>query len=101
MEPYQGGEREASWVEGLCVADRGRVLASWELRGGTGVIAETPDDGPAIPGFWAFSVWYFPQFGRTYNQLTPVELESLDDHWTSLRRLVRRYFQSHFVSTGH
>ena len=54
MEPYQGGEREASWVEGLCVADRGRILASWELRGGTGIISEAPDSAPAIPGFWAF-----------------------------------------------
>ena len=100
MEPYRGAQREASWVEGLCIADRGRVLASWELRGGTGVIAEAPNDAPAIPGFWAFSVWNFPQFGRTYNQLTAVELESIEDHWTSLRRLVRRYFHSHFVSTN-
>ena len=99
MEPYHGDEREATWVEGLCIADRGRILASWELTGGTGVIAEAPSDTPAIPGFWVFSVWHFPQFGRTYNQLTPEELESLDDHWTSLRRLLQRYFQSHFVST--
>ena len=100
MEPYHGDQREASWVEGLCIADRGRILASWELTGGTGVIAEAPSDTPAIPGFWVFSVWHFPQFGRIYNQLTPEELESLDDHWTSLRRLLRRYFQSHFVPSG-
>jgi inosine/xanthosine triphosphate pyrophosphatase family protein len=100
MEPYHGEEREATWVEGICIADRGRILASWELRGGTGVIAESPSDTPAIPGFWAFSVWHFPQFGRTYNQLNQKELESLDDHWTSLRRLLRRYFQTHFVSHG-
>ena len=100
MEPYHDDERQASWVEALCIADRGRILASWELRGGTGVIADAPDYSPAISGFWAFSVWYFPSLGKTYNQLTPVELESLDDHWTSLRRLVRRYFQSHFVSTN-
>ena len=100
MEPYHGDEREASWMEALCIADRGRVLASWELRGGTGVIADAPDDTPATPGFWAFSVWYFPILGKTYNQLTAAELESLDDHWTGLRRWVRRYFQSHFVSAG-
>tara|TARA_B100001765_G_scaffold84016_1_gene51436 strand:+ start:1516 stop:2160 length:645 start_codon:yes stop_codon:yes gene_type:complete len=100
MEPYHGEQREATWVEGLCIADRGRILASWELTGGTGVIAEAPSDTPTIPGFWVFSVWHFPQFGRIYNQLTPEELESLDDHWTSLRRLLRRYFQSHFVPSG-
>ncbi|MEC9279875.1 MAG: hypothetical protein VX947_03165, partial [Chloroflexota bacterium] len=92
--------REAIWVEGLCIADRGRILASWEVTGGTGVIAEAPSDTPGIPGFWVFSVWDFPQFGRIYNQLTPEELESLDDHWTSLRRLLQRYFQSHFVPSG-
>ena len=97
MEPYQGSDREASWMEALAIAHRGRVLASWELRGSTGVIAESPDHSPGVPGFWAFSLWYFPQFGKTYNRLTATELESLEDHWTRLRQLVRKFFLSHFV----
>ena len=96
MHPHSGTAREASWVEALAIADRGRVLVSWELQGGTGVIAESPAAEPAIPGFWAFSVWYFPQFGKSYNQLAPQEREALDDHWVRLRPMVQHFFRQKF-----
>ena len=97
MQPYQGADREASWIEALAIADRGRVLASWELRGATGVIAESTADDMDAQGFWAFSLWYIPKFGKRYSDLNAPELESLDDHWTRLRFMVRRYLQSFFV----
>jgi len=96
MHPHSGTAREASWVEALAIADRGLVLASWELSGSTGVIAESPVDQPSIPGFWAFSVWYFPRLGKGYNQLSPEERESLDDHWTRLRPMVQRFLRQEF-----
>ena len=103
MRPYQGADRQASWLEALAVAHRGRVLASWELRGATGVIAQDapetlPESSIDSPGFWVFSVWEFPQFGKRYNQLSAAQLEALDDHWLNLRGLVQRYFHSHFVT---
>ena len=97
MRPFQGADREASWREAVAIAHRGRILVSWELKGGTGIIADSPADPYQVPGFWAFSVWYFPQFGKTYPELSPGERESLDDHWTRLRQLVQRYFRCHFV----
>ena len=98
MRPFQGPEREASWREAVAIAQKGRILVSWELMGGTGLIADSPGDQYQVPGFWVFSVWYFPQFGKTYTQLSPGERESLDDHWTRLRQLVQRYFRSNFVT---
>jgi inosine/xanthosine triphosphate pyrophosphatase family protein len=97
MRPFHGPDREASWVEAVAVADRGRVLVSWELRGATGVVAEDANDSPQVPGFWAFSVWYFPQVGKAYNQLSPEEREELEDHWARLRRLAQRFFRGCFV----
>ena len=96
MRPYSGEDRRASWVEALAVAHRGRVLVSWELSGAVGYLDERPPDGP-LPEFWVFSVWRFPQFGATYNQLTFSQRESIDDHWGRLSRLVRRYFRSVFL----
>ena len=96
MRPFRGGDRRASWVEALAIADRGRVLVSWELSGGTGYLDEQSPDTP-LPEFWVFSVWRFPQFGATYNQLNPTQRESIDDHWGRLRRLVRRYLTSIYV----
>jgi XTP/dITP diphosphohydrolase len=95
MRPYRGAEREASWVEALAIADRGEVLASWELTGGAGVIAESAEGSPYVPGFWAFTVWYFPLLGKTYNQLTPQERDALGDHWRRLRGLVQEFFRGY------
>ena len=98
MRPFRGTEREAWWVEAVAIADRGRVLTSWELKGAAGVIAERPGGTAQDPGFWAFSVWYFSQYDKTYDQLSLAEREALQDHWVNLRRLVQRFFRSGFVA---
>ncbi|HEU0022712.1 MAG TPA: non-canonical purine NTP pyrophosphatase [Dehalococcoidia bacterium] len=94
MQPYSGSDRAASWIEAVAIAEQGKVLASWELTGGTGIIATESPDQPGGPGFWVFSVWYFPQFGKTYNQLSGAEKESLDDHWIRLKDLVQGFFKN-------
>lgn len=96
MRPCRGEDRRASWVEALAIAHSGRILVSWELYGGAGYLDEQPPDGP-LPEFWVFSVWRFPQFGATYAQLTGAQRESIDDHWTRLRRFARRYLTSIYV----
>ena len=90
MAPYSGEGRRASWVEAVAIADGERSLASWEAPGAAGVLLEA-SSGPTAPGFWVFSLWYFPQVGKTYNELEEGELVSLDDHWTRLRALVRGF----------
>jgi XTP/dITP diphosphohydrolase len=96
--PYRGEDRRASWLESLAIAHRGRILASWELEGATGRIGkEMPSESPEPDGFWAFSVWEFPHLGKTYNQLSIPERDSLDDHWVRLKRLVQRFFRAYFV----
>lgn len=96
MEPHTGAARTASWAEALAIAYKGRPVASWEILGATGEISQARQPG-SVPEFWAFTVWNFPQYGKTYNQLAPQELESLNDHWSRLGQLVRRFFQSIFV----
>ena len=96
MEPFTGADRNASWAEALAVAYKGRLLVSWEIIGATGEIAQARQPGP-VPEFWAFTVWNFPELGKTYNELTPDELRSLNDHWTRLGQLVHRFFQSIYV----
>ncbi len=98
MRPLEGGDRRASWAEALAIADRGRVLASWELSGGEGLIDQQREGSGPLPEFWAFTVWRFPQFGKTYRELNPEQRSSINDHWTRLRQLVRRYFASAYVA---
>ena len=95
MQPFRGDEREASWVEAVAVADQGRPLASWQVKGASGVIADSVSSVRQDSGFWAFSVWHFPQYGKTYNQLSLDERERLGDHWVQLRKLVQTFFRGY------
>ncbi len=96
MRPYSGEDRRATWVESLALADRGRLLASWELSGPVGYLDEEPPAG-LLPEFWAFSIWRLPQFDAVYSRLTSRQKESIGDHWERLGRLVRRYLTTFYV----
>ena len=98
MSPFIGEDRRATWVEALAVAHRGRLLAAWELYGATGVIADQASAQTQTPGFWAFSVWRFPGYDKTYDQLSPQQLEDLDDHWLRLRRLAHGFLHRYLDS---
>lgn len=95
MEPYEGRQREASWVEALAVANCGEVLASWAIGGASGEIATAPDQVTSGRGFWAFSLWYFPQYQKFYNQLSADQKIEIGDHWSRLRPLVTKFFAPH------
>jgi XTP/dITP diphosphohydrolase len=94
LRPYTGHDRRAAFVEGLAVADNGETVASWEVSGATGSIVDTlPDvaESQARDGFWVFPLWYFAEYGRTYDRLTETERAALGDHWDTLRTLVRDF----------
>ena len=101
IRPFHGEEREASWVEALAIAESGRSVGSWKVNGATGLIAEESSGGPLAPGFWVFSLWHFPEQGKTYNELDESELESLNDHWIQLRSLVQAYYRGTEVQQKH
>ena len=92
MRPYKSEARRASWVEALAMAEGGRTLASWQVDGASGLLLEGLDSRPLVPGFWVFSLWYFPHLGKTYNDLNEDELAGLNDHWAQLKSLVGSYF---------
>ena len=92
MKPFQADERACFWTEAAAIADRGEILKGWGARSPDGRIAESFDRSKIVPGFWAFSLWYLPQFARTYVDLREDELARLEDHWLRLREQVRAYF---------
>ncbi len=94
MQPFYGDDRRAAFVEALAIADGGKTVASWEITGATGLIVDSmaqrgnDTDGD---GFWVFPLWYFPEFGRTYDRLTETERAVLGDHWQTLRARVHEF----------
>ena len=94
LEPYTGDDRRAAFVEGLAIADGGPAVASWEVSGATGTIVDVLPEGGARgtgDGFWVFPLWYFAEYGRTYDRLTEAERKALGDHWDTLRGLVQGF----------
>ena len=101
MEPFSDDQRRAAFVEALAIADGGETVASWQVSGATGRIVDSlaqrggDTDGD---GFWVFPLWYFPQFGRTYDRLTEAERAALGDHWETLRGRVREFIPGWLAS---
>ena len=97
MKSFTGEDRKASWIESIAIADHTEVLTSWEITGADGLISNDPVEDTGIPGFWVFSIWFIPQFGKYYNQLTTSQKETINDHWGQLKRNVQAFFQKRSV----
>ncbi len=93
MAGKRGDDRRVTWSEAVAVADRGTLTAAWDTTETHGVLTETYDPAHAIPGFWVYSLWYFPEASKRYVELTPAELEGQDRTWMALREQARRFFQ--------
>lgn len=94
MYPHSGTDRAAYWVEALTIAKDGQVVNSWQVESPRGLLADSYDPDSIIPGFWAFSLWYLPKFGKTRDKLTLNESIGLDDHWKRLERVLLSWFET-------
>jgi len=97
MKSQTGEKRRIFWREALVVAEAGRVLASWEVEGSHGYLAEEVDPSRMAPGFWVAGIWLFPQLGKTYGELDEGERRLVDDHWTRLRPLVQEFLRGYLA----
>jgi len=93
MKGLSGKERRAHWTEAISLADRGQVLKTWTRQSRDGAIAETFEPEQLVQGLWVFTLWWFPELGKRYVDLTPNELERVEDHWTWLRNDVREFWK--------
>ena len=103
MEPFSGDQRDAAFVEALAIAEAGQTVASWQVFGATGRIVDSLADRGGDTdgnGFWVFPLWYFAEFGRTYDRLTEAERATLGDHWQSLRVHVLEFIPR-WLAHGH
>lgn len=89
MRGLTGAARTVQWSEAVALAAGGETIALWEASATRGVLTESYDATNARPGFWVYSLWYFPAFGRRYVDLTPEELEGVDGTWMALREQAR------------
>ena len=83
-------EREATWKEAGTIATPHGVMQSWEVTGPTGIVQRNPS-AFRIAGFWLASLWYFPDLGKTYTELTTEELRTIGDPWLNLKSQIQTW----------
>jgi inosine/xanthosine triphosphate pyrophosphatase family protein len=98
MQGQQGTQRSVTWIEGVAVATPGAVtgapgavLGAWEAQGAIGRLVDAYDRAKVSGGFWFPALLVVPRFGKLLADLTPAELEQVDDGWNTLRDPVRSF----------
>ena len=91
MRGQQCGQRNITWIEGVAVARPGALLGAWEAQGAIGRLVEVYDPAKVQGGFWFPALLIVPRFGRLLADLSPDELEQVDDGWNTLRDPVRAF----------
>ena len=83
-------ERSATWQEALTIAKPDGIVQTWEISGPTGVVRREPSQ-ERIEGFWLASLWFFPEMGKTYTELTSDELHAIGDPWLNLKSHIQSW----------
>ena len=90
MRWHKGSDRTVMWVEALALAERGRLVESFQAEGLKGLLAEEYRPAPAgTSGFWVYGLWVHPTTGKRHWELTKDELRAVGDPWEALAPLIR------------
>jgi inosine/xanthosine triphosphate pyrophosphatase family protein len=85
LRGHPESERQVWWIEAVAVARNGAVIRAWEVRGLPGLLTDAYTTAPALyRGFWVYAMWFFPQFGRRYWDLSDEELRQADEPWFTI-----------------
>lgn len=95
MKNKKGDERAMNWREAIAIAKDGELLFSTEVDGVHGVLEESFDPTKYKPGIWVCSVWYFPEIGKNFFDMTEKEQEYVEQSWHELYQQTREYLTEH------
>ena len=98
MAPYSGDQRRATWLEAVALARAGELLASWQAQGGDGILKTSFDPDRMLPGFWVGAIWYFPNLGKRYSELSEAERREISEPWSLLKPRVEAFFRQGVTS---
>lgn len=91
----KGEDRGLVWRECVAIAQRGEVLFSLEVEGDRGLLQTSYDSAKYRPGIWLCSLWFYPQFGKNFFDLTPEQIAQHGERsWVRIRSKVRAFLAS-------
>jgi hypothetical protein len=73
MKGLTGEDRKVQWNLGLALSKSGKVLWSEECTCASGYILSHIPEGEIPSSYWIGHVWYYPDLGKTHNNLTEEE----------------------------
>lgn len=92
MKDKQGDERKSYWHEAIAIAKDSKKIFSAEEVSVPTIIQESYDSHKHRPGIWLCSLFYYPQYGKNFFDLTEEELEEDgEDTWRELGEKVKRF----------
>lgn len=97
LAPFKGSDRTAVWREALALADRGTLVAAWEVEGPPGLLAESFDPAKMRPGFWLDTIWFYPEVGKLHPDLSDEERDRLRGTWAMLKARVQAFLHKHLT----
>ena len=92
MKPHSGDKRHICWKEAIAIAQNGKQLASWQIDGDKGLLAETYNPKNVQEGWWVTALWFYPQFNKMYFDLSEKERTQVDVGWQRMREKVHEFF---------
>lgn len=86
-----GDDRAMNWREAISIAYNGKSIFSVEVEGVHGLLQEEYDPRKYKPGIWVCSVWYFPEIGKNFFDMSEQEKEYVELSWHKLYRITRSF----------
>lgn len=97
MKNKKGDERKSYWHEAIAIAKDGKKIFSAEEVSVPTIIQEAYDPKKYRPGIWLCSLFYYPQYGKNFFDLTQEELEEDgEDTWWELGERVEEFLRLSF-----
>ncbi len=92
MNSKEGQERTIYWKEAIAIAKDGKVIYTTEAKSCPMLLQKTYNPKKYQEGIWLCSLFYYPQYGKNYFDLTKEELElDGEDTWWELKNKVESF----------
>ena len=89
----RGDRRRFWWAECAAIAEKGKVVFSFEAKGDEGLLQTAYNPKKYRKGIWLCSLWYYPRFGKNFFDLTKEEVKATATSWSQLSLEVRRFLE--------
>lgn len=95
MKGLKGDERFCQFHFALALAHNGEIIWSEEVPGESGVIVEDYPKGPIAEHTWMARAWFYPELGRTDEELSPEErAEIRQQHQSAMKQDLQNKIRS-------